>query len=785
MPKFKKLSLVLLLSFCLVGSIALASSVRAISTSEIQALIDQIKAQIAQLQAQLLALSPSSSTPAWCHTFNSNLGFANSGSPEVSALHTALGKENISSGTDDATTYAEDTAAAVVLLQAKYGIRQTGYVGPLTRAKLNSLYGCSNPTQIMLPPVTTDGTQATNIPAGACQLRDAYTSIPSYTAPDSGKGYAKLQKNGSRTVGTILSACSADDFATLLKNYCATNNNPVQQEVVVYSEGGGVVSASCVNNLQCERISCPTTTSTQPSITVTLPQANDVWEIGKKYTISWSVSSPSSGYCSIYMTQNGVSGSKYLGTSSNCNSNGGSYEYTVSSLVNSPGSWNLWVCGRYCSFDGGFGVSKPITIIPSSGTGSASPLSLTVLSPNGGEVLNNNQTYNIRWQSSNFPVGAKVQIQLIDETNPTTIQYMISDNIVSASAGSYSWSVPTQLQKPFEANSTVLSGNKFRIFVTYTSSISNDQARDLSDSYFTISSSSATQPSITVNTTINGVSGQTIQLQDGQHFTLAWTSTNATSCFAYANGNLMNNVVLDGVANNFQGQTSASILGQAMAVKFPITYKVVCSNAAGQQTSSSITVQVSSIASITSSSQQTSLAPTISGTATGMSQVGVVLQYSSGDKAYGSGLISVSNGTWSVTVSPALTAGQYMVYIYDAQNNLKATGSLIISSPTTNSTLTSNGGACILRDAYASAPAAFAANVGAGYAKTMRSSATSYADTLSQCTQSVFNDLLANYCAAGNKNPAQQGVVYYGQSSTAQTSGCGPDAFNCVSRTCP
>lgn len=33
------------------------------------------------------------------------------------------------------------TFGAVKRFQSKYGIRQTGYVGPLTRAKLNSLYG--------------------------------------------------------------------------------------------------------------------------------------------------------------------------------------------------------------------------------------------------------------------------------------------------------------------------------------------------------------------------------------------------------------------------------------------------------------------------------------------------------------------------------------------------------------------------------------------------------------------------------------------------------------------
>lgn len=44
---------------------------------------------------------------------------------------------------------------AVKQFQAKYGVSQTGYVGPLTRVKLNQLYGCSAPAQpATLNPVT-------------------------------------------------------------------------------------------------------------------------------------------------------------------------------------------------------------------------------------------------------------------------------------------------------------------------------------------------------------------------------------------------------------------------------------------------------------------------------------------------------------------------------------------------------------------------------------------------------------------------------------------------------
>ncbi|MCX6722001.1 MAG: peptidoglycan-binding protein, partial [Candidatus Staskawiczbacteria bacterium] len=146
------------------------------------ALIVQLQAQIAALQAQLQTLLAQQSTvPAtWCYTFNTNLGFANSGSDDVGSLHSALSKEGFSSGSDNIATYGEDTAAEVVQFQAKYGISQTGYVGAVTRAKLNSLYGCINNNPItsvvsnLITPLTSNGTVAS--------ASSEYDNLPYYKA---------------------------------------------------------------------------------------------------------------------------------------------------------------------------------------------------------------------------------------------------------------------------------------------------------------------------------------------------------------------------------------------------------------------------------------------------------------------------------------------------------------------------------------------------------------------------------------------------------------------------
>lgn len=100
-------------------------------------------------------------------------------------------------------------------------------------------------------------------------------------------------------------------------------------------------------------------------------------------------------------------------------------------------------------------------------------------------------------------------------------------------------------------------------------------------------------------------------------------------------------------------------------------------------------------ATITSPLETTSLTPTIYGTATGVSQVGVVLAGAYGDKVYGSGLIPVVNGKWSVTVSPALTVGQYFVYVFDVNNNKLTESQRLTINPVTPPSITvlsPNGG---------------------------------------------------------------------------------------------
>ena len=122
---------------------------KAMTVAEIQVLITQLQQQIAQLQKQLAEIQEK--PVVWCHDFNVNLKYGDSGN-EVNLLQLALDKEGLYiSPTDRGGYFGEYTASAVVGFQEKYkeevlspwGLEHgTGYVGPTTRAKLNELYGC-------------------------------------------------------------------------------------------------------------------------------------------------------------------------------------------------------------------------------------------------------------------------------------------------------------------------------------------------------------------------------------------------------------------------------------------------------------------------------------------------------------------------------------------------------------------------------------------------------------------------------------------------------------------
>lgn len=158
------------------------------TASDLQAQINSLLATISSLQSQLSATTGGSSSMGTGHQFNVNLTVGSTGS-DVMFLQKTL---NMSSDTrvsasgagspgSETSTFGPATRAAVVKFQLKYGISPAaGYVGAITRAKLNSLGGVSvSPTPTpgsTLPTggalMVSGGSQPTNnlAPNGAARI---------------------------------------------------------------------------------------------------------------------------------------------------------------------------------------------------------------------------------------------------------------------------------------------------------------------------------------------------------------------------------------------------------------------------------------------------------------------------------------------------------------------------------------------------------------------------------------------------------------------------------------
>lgn len=133
----------------------LFASAAGLSSAQIQAILSLLSsfgadsATIANVNVALTGGTPTTTGRSFCHNFSSDLTVGNGGD-DVSALNQALTLSGIDT-TGNAASFTENTAGDVVSFQARYGIRQTGYVGPITRGKLNALYRCGSNQQPVQP----------------------------------------------------------------------------------------------------------------------------------------------------------------------------------------------------------------------------------------------------------------------------------------------------------------------------------------------------------------------------------------------------------------------------------------------------------------------------------------------------------------------------------------------------------------------------------------------------------------------------------------------------------
>jgi peptidoglycan hydrolase-like protein with peptidoglycan-binding domain len=146
------LGAVLSLGILITPAASYAAGLTSVQISSILSLLSAFgadNATIANVTTALNGGTPSSTTHSFCHTWNTDLTVGSTGE-DVLALNQALAASGIDTA-GNTSVFNENTAGDVVSFQSHYGIRQTGYVGPMTRTKLNALYACSSPTPTPTP----------------------------------------------------------------------------------------------------------------------------------------------------------------------------------------------------------------------------------------------------------------------------------------------------------------------------------------------------------------------------------------------------------------------------------------------------------------------------------------------------------------------------------------------------------------------------------------------------------------------------------------------------------
>ncbi len=176
--------------FAMAASAFVPALASAQSASDLQAQINSLLATISALQAQLAATTGGSSTVSTGYTFNVNLTVGSRGTDVMNLQKvlnmdpaTMVASSGAGSPGNETTYFGPATRAAVVKFQQKYGITPAaGYVGPITRAKLNSMntvvVNPGNPTVPVAGGLTVSaGTQPANSLAPQSASRIPFTTV--------------------------------------------------------------------------------------------------------------------------------------------------------------------------------------------------------------------------------------------------------------------------------------------------------------------------------------------------------------------------------------------------------------------------------------------------------------------------------------------------------------------------------------------------------------------------------------------------------------------------------
>lgn len=483
--KIKSFLIVSVLAVAILGFGFAASA----QTTNVQALIAQLQAQIAQLLAQIKVLqAQQGTTPAWCHTFNTNMGVGSTGD-DVTALYTALTKEGIISQYDSPGSvrmqFYEETASNVIKFQAKYGILQTGYVGPLTRAKLNSLYGCGT-----TPP-------ATCVPNWQCQWGVCINGSQSKTPVDSNNCGQEATIDAIKACSRQIEDCAPSISQSTITSL-GTNNATYGEKVAAY-----------ISNLPANFSSASMEFSGAQTGDSTATLSSD------KTYLGFTVPNLTPGKYTIYAS--------FFNATSAEIARSNSMPFTISPTSCVCNSWSDW--GPCVN---GYQLKSCLSTLPSTcgeqgirQSCAPSQPSATITSPNGGETFTGSTVWiPVSFTTTNVPIGTHYDVDLIGANNQEWVLLSAQtypENGVQSNRVEVGPSVPNG------------SNYKIRVYMT----VNDVKVQDLSDNTFTISKNYA-QSSISV---ISPNGGET--LASGSNVVVKWSAAGAES-FPGANLQLIN-----------------------------------------------------------------------------------------------------------------------------------------------------------------------------------------------------------------------------------------------------
>jgi|GEM_PF-2067518 len=367
-------------------------------------------------------------------------------------------------------------------------------------------------------------------------------------------------------------------------------------------------------------------------------------KVNEPFTISWK----SQGVASVGLSENrkggGVATVAVRGSQT-------FYEY-------SPGVISFDIIEQA---NGGNSSYKPICSVQVtvlSGETTSTP-QLSIISPLLNDKYKRGETYTLQWKS-NLPSTERVDLFVLSSDGTKR------GNIVTGAPnlGSYIWKIPmTQLE----------GAHRFYVEVPARNISANSQVFEIWDPSHPVWGTTTRVP------VINSFSATPASVSDGQVSKLSWSSTNTTKCeLGYGNGISTPAVLANTVLS--QG-TSGSALTPALAAEgSPFTFLLICSGAGGTVQKTVVITVGASVSVSVNSLTTTASKPIISGTATGISTIGMSIG-NGGGKVYGSGsTISVVNGKWQHQVATTLNPGLYTVQLYSPSSVLLATGSLTISA---------------------------------------------------------------------------------------------------------